>query len=135
MFELFVVGIISGIISPLVFSLLQYKYIWRTRKAVEMKWRAYDDVIKALSLYGADLSIINIQKGNGSARIRVATENIRTETYEAIHQARGQIRALFPPEICKQFEKVFQPEYSSLQEFYNLQSEFLSSLVEYLGVR
>ena len=135
MFELFVVGIISGIISPLVFSLLQYKYIWRTRKAVEMKWRAYDDVIKALSLYGADLSIINIQKGNGSARIRVATENIRTETYEAIHQARGQIRALFPPEICKQFEKVFQPEYRSLQEFYNLQSEFLSSLVEYLGVR
>ena len=135
MFELFVVGIISGIVSPLVFSLLQYKYIWRTRKAVEMKWRAYDDVIKALSMYGADLSIINIKSGDSSGRNQIVPENIRTETYEAIHQARGQIRALFPPEICKQFEKVFQPEYRSLQEFYNLQSEFLSSLVEYLGVR
>ena len=53
--EAIIGGLIGGIISPLILSWLQHRFIWRTQKRLEMKHTiVFLDAVRALSLWARD---------------------------------------------------------------------------------
>ena len=47
-------GALSGIVSPLIFSWIQHKCIWKTQKKLEIKYSILNDSVKALGMYATD---------------------------------------------------------------------------------
>ena len=93
--ELLGAGLVSGMISPGILSLLQHKFIWRRQRKLEMKQRVFDDAVRALSLYVVDALDMKLQAEKPSYEGGIRRVERRPETWQLIEETRAMVQAFF----------------------------------------
>ncbi len=90
-----IAGLISGIISPLMLSLIQHKVIWKRQKTLEIKYSIFNDAIRALSQLSTDALDLALQSQKPTSNGLTPTIHFRPETTELIEKSRGLVMAFF----------------------------------------
>jgi hypothetical protein len=108
----FISGILSGIISPLILSILQHKVIWKKQKKHEIKTSAFNDAVRALSLYAADALDPKLQSEKTNHKGVQRRIELRPETVAIIETSRDNIKAFFSPQAYIAFDTVLKAKIS-----------------------
>ena len=110
--EMLAVGLVSGLISPCILSVLQHKYIWKRQRNMEMKQRIFDDAVKALSLYVVDALDMKLQGEKQSYKGSTRRVERRPETWQLIEETRAMVRAFFSEDTHKKLEDALKADVS-----------------------
>jgi hypothetical protein len=105
-------GIVSGLLSPLILSVLQHKIIWRRQKRFEVKFGVFTDAVKALSAYGSDAMNPEIQENKKSHKGMVRKTALRPETDQMLDNSRSIVKAFYSEETYHAFNKALRTEVS-----------------------
>ena len=90
-------GLIGGIISPFVVSVLQHEVIWKRQKRLEIKYSIFNDTVRALSMSATDALDVTLQDQHKDERGRYH----RPETKQLSQRSRGMVQAFFSEDACK----------------------------------
>ncbi|HDL01918.1 MAG TPA: hypothetical protein ENH23_06770 [candidate division Zixibacteria bacterium] len=140
MLELFAVGIISGIISPLILSILRHIWIWKRQKILEIKYETFDSAVQALSMYAADaLDPILQYERKSRENIKPRKVEMRLETSELLEKAKGMIDAYFSEETSKLYDEAIRTKISiediPCTEFEDARAKAIIALSKELGLK
>jgi len=105
-------GIISGLLSPLILSVLQHKIVWRRQKRFEVKFGVFTDAVKALSAYASDAMNPEIQENKKSHNGMVRMIALRPETDQMMDSSRCMVKAFYSEETYRAFDKALRTEVS-----------------------
>ncbi len=86
-----VAGVIGGIISPFIVSLLQHFVIWKSQKRLEIKHSIFSDTVRALSMCATDALDPALQDQHKEEH----GHYLRPETRQLLQEARGLVHAFF----------------------------------------
>ncbi len=117
-----VAGILGGIISPLILSFLKHKVIWQSQKKIEIKKAAFDDAVKALSMYSTDALSPEIQNAKTDYKGVQRVVGSRIETDEMMEKSRGLVQAFFSQEAYRAFDEALRTKIS-INEIPNIEFE------------
>jgi hypothetical protein len=99
-----IAGLISGIISPLIVSLIQHKVIWKRQKTLEIKYSLFNDAVRALSQLSTDALDLALQSQKPESNGVSTTVHFRPETKELIEKSRGLVMAFFSQQTSRAYE-------------------------------
>ncbi len=105
-------GIISGILSPLVVSWLQHKFIWKRERDIDLKNSIFRDTARALSTLERDALDPGLQGSKASPGDVTRQTEFRPETLELCQTTRSLIGAFFSPEAFEAFDKAYKSQIS-----------------------
>lgn len=117
-----IAGIVSGLLSPLILSVLQHRIVWRRQKRFEVKFGIFADAIKALSAYESDALNPDIQKNKQSYKGMVRKIALRPETDQMIDSSRCMIKAFYSEEVYRAFDAALKTKVS-FEEVPNIEYE------------
>lgn len=131
-------GIVGGLVSPLLLSILKHFVIWRTEAKLELKRRIFDEAVSALAARAVDALDPELQankKGDGEF---VRETEYRPETLEAMERSRSQVTALFGPDTANLFERAVSCKVSWKSvpntEFEDARTAAVASMAQELGI-
>jgi hypothetical protein len=99
-------GIVSGFLSPLILSWLQYRVIWTRQKQLETKNEIFREAVRALSLWARDALDPELQSKKTSYKNTSRVTEFRPETVELLENSKGMIKALFSDVVYRAYENV-----------------------------
>ena len=105
-------GIISGLLSPLILSVLQHRIIWRRQKGFEVKFGVFTDAVKTLSAYASDAMNPEIQENKKCHKGMVRVIALRPETDQVMDSSRCMVKAFYSEEAYMAFDKALRTEVS-----------------------
>jgi hypothetical protein len=105
-------GTVSGLLSPLILSILQQKIIWRRQKRFEIKFGAFVDAVKALSAYQSDALNAGLQKNKEEYKGMVRKIALRPETDQMMDNSRCMIKAFYSDEVYRAFDEALRTDLS-----------------------
>lgn len=98
-------GIISGIISPIIVSYFSHKKIWKSQRRIEIKYKIFNDSLKALSMKLVDLTDPGLQSDKQSFNGAQRKDEYRYETLVNLKLSRALIKAFFDEDSYNAFDK------------------------------
>lgn len=108
----FSAGIISGLISPLILSVLQHKIIWRRQKRFEVKFAVFADSVKTLSAFQSDALNPELQNNKQIYMGMVRMTALRPETDQMMDNSRCMVKAFYSDEVYRAFDAALRTEVS-----------------------
>jgi hypothetical protein len=114
---------LGGIISPLLLSWLQHQYIWRAQKTAEARKAVFDDAIKAIAMFEAD--------------VLKRLETIRQETADQMQKALALVEAFFSQEAFEALTQYTKRDLSRgpTAELNQLRTNAIKKLTNELGLK
>ena len=110
--EMVGVGLISGLISPVIVLVVQHKYIWKRQRNMEIKKMIFDDAVRALSLYVVDALDMKLQGEKPSYKEMTRSIERRPETWQLIEETRAMVRAFFSEDTYEKLENALKTDVS-----------------------
>jgi hypothetical protein len=108
----FIAGLLSGIISPIILSVLQHQVIWKKQKKLEIKFMVFQDSLRALSLWATDALDLKLQAGKCSYGGIVRVTEARSETWELIEKTRSMVQSFYSSETYSAYDTALKAEIS-----------------------
>ena len=134
-----IAGLISGLMSPLILSLIQHKLIWKRQKKFEIRYTVFSDAVRALGQLSTDALDPRLQGQKAEYKGRTRIVELRPETSELMERSRGMVNALFSDRASSAFDKALATEISIEEvpciEFEENRTDAIIRLSEELGIR
>lgn len=134
-----IAGLISGLISPFLLSLIQHKVIWKRQKTLEIKYSIFNDAVRALSQLSTDALDLALQSQKPKSNGLTPTIHFRTETKELIEKSRALVTAFFSQPTSRTYEEALATRISvddiPCVEFEKNRTLAIVLLAEELGIR
>ena len=132
-------GFLSGVISPLILSLLQHKVIWKHQKKHEIRYSVFNDAVRALSLYATDALDPKIQSEKKAYNSIQRHIEFRPETSELMMKSRGMVKAFFAKQTYEAFDAALKANISiddiPCTDFEEKRTIAILKLSEELGIK
>lgn len=139
MMDAIVGGIIGGLISPLLLTVLRHFIIWRAEKYLELKAQIFDEAISALAKRATDALDPELQSQKVNYQGFARETEYRADTLELIERARAQIHAFFRSETAEKFDRAANVKLSIDNipnvEFEEARTDAISALASELGLQ
>jgi hypothetical protein len=132
-------GIIGGLISPLLLTVLRHFIIWRAEKYLEMKAQIFDEAISAFAKRATDALDPALQSQKANYKGFARETEYRPDTLELLERARAQVHAFYLPEAAAKFDRAANVKLSIDNipnvEFEEARTEAISALASELGLQ
>lgn len=102
------VGVLSGILSPLILSLFNHSFVWRHQKLFDLKYHAYEVIVEALGAYESDSLDPTIQDNKYERHGKVRAIELTQATEKLIHKADGLAMSFFTVDTYKLIDQAFR---------------------------
>lgn len=134
-----IAGLLSGIISPLVLSWLQHRYIWKSQKRLEMKYTIFQDAVRALSLWATDALDPVLQANKTTHKGVTRVTEYRPETMELLERSRGMVKAFYSTDAYAAYDLVLRAKLSvddvPNEEFEQRRTVAILAMARELGIK
>lgn len=132
-------GLLSGIISPLLLSWLQHRYIWKSQKRLEMKYTIFQEAVRALSLWATDALDPALQANKATHNGVTRVTECRPETMELLERSRGMVKAFYSTDAYAAYDLVLRAKLAidnvPNEEFEQRRTVAILALAQEIGIK